>query len=139
MNSAPISAICPGCIDGSCNNGVGLMYPPYSSMPDDLVMQCIPVGPIPVPEYMAYGYGAPYFGHFAPQYPQAHKLYEPHNHYQGHWQNRGRKGSSKTRGRKTSPSHVYPVAITSELEYALAAIKMNPQVTLFTIHGESTP
>lgn len=137
MNSAsfPMSAVCPGCIHGTCNNGMGLIYPPYSGMSEDFVMQCMPVGtmPMPVPEYTAYGYGAPvYFSYPASQYqyPLVHQFHEPHN--QGHWQNGGRSRSSRTRGRKTSSSYVHP----PELEYAIVAIKTNPQVTLFSIHGE---
>jgi hypothetical protein len=106
-------------------------------MPDELVMQCMPAEPLPAPEYIAYGYGAPvYFGHLAPQFPQVYQLYEPPN--QGYRQDNGKRGSFKTRGRKVTPSYVHHVAITYEMESAIVAIKTNPEVTLFSIHGEFT-
>ena len=140
MASYPISAPCPGCIDGTCpsNNGMVMAYPPYyGGMHDEMVLQCMPLGPAPGPEFLAYGYGAPMFFH-QPAHQFQHGYQSYHQPNRGNWQNKGRRGSFKNRYNKNS-SHAQPppdIPISSALESAIMTIRTNPQANLFSIDGE---
>lgn len=151
MSSFPITAPCPGCMNGSCaaNNGMGLAYPPYYGNPGEMVLQCLPVGQTWGPEYniIASGY-APYNAHahpvmFHPQFvPEFQDGYQPYiqSQNQGQWQNtqKGKRGNSKNRfhHKSTGYARISDFPIHPAVESAILFVKANPQASLFSIGGK---